>query len=75
MRWIIILMHNENITVDRLDFIASEYLRPTLHASSIMLQSQTQTRLIFLPAWIVIVSIQSSGINAAGFCLYELAVF
>ena len=68
-------MHNENITVDRLDFIASDYLRPTLHALSIMLQSQTQTRLIFLPAWVVIVSIQSSGITTAGFYLYEQAVF
>ena len=43
-------MHNENITVDRLGFIAADYLRPTLHASSIMLQSQIQTRLMFLLA-------------------------
>ena len=68
-------MHNENITVDRLDFIAADYLRPTLHASSIMLQGQTQTRLIFLLAWVVTASIQPLCINATGFCLYEPVVF
>ena len=68
-------MHNENITVDRLDFIAADYLRPTLHASSIMLQGQTQTRLIFLLAWVVTASIQPLCINATGFCLYKPVVF